>query len=201
MIESPVYIWFVTNRSRPIVNARGHLTVSPTMINPEEKNCVVTSGNTTIPVSWWVFQPVQHRHSASSDSGFSAALFDPLLPEDGLPHFLRMHKHSPSWQEALIRNILSISSHGINMNRGLLLSDLFFKCLHVALRLLWSRETTCWIAALLAVFGLVCRVFGSRKGERKQTTVACCSTWLTLRSRVCSPPPSAPHTPFPDPDP
>ncbi|KAM8755212.1 integrin alpha-5 [Acanthopagrus schlegelii] len=41
----------VLYRSRPIVNARGHLTVSPTMINPEEKNCVVTSGNTTIPVS------------------------------------------------------------------------------------------------------------------------------------------------------
>uniref|UniRef100_A0A671VI66 Integrin, alpha 5 (fibronectin receptor, alpha polypeptide) n=1 Tax=Sparus aurata TaxID=8175 RepID=A0A671VI66_SPAAU len=41
----------VLYRSRPIVNASGHLTVSPTMINPEEKNCMVTNGNTTIPVS------------------------------------------------------------------------------------------------------------------------------------------------------
>lgn len=24
------------------------------MINPEEKNCIVTSGNSSIPVSWWV---------------------------------------------------------------------------------------------------------------------------------------------------
>ncbi|KAE8292863.1 Integrin alpha-5 Fibronectin receptor subunit alpha Integrin alpha-F [Larimichthys crocea] len=41
----------VLYRSRPIVNASGFLTVHPTMINPEEKNCMVTSGNTSIPVS------------------------------------------------------------------------------------------------------------------------------------------------------
>lgn len=120
MIDSSVYISFVTNRSRPIVNASGHLTVSPTMINPEEKNCMVTNGNTTIPVSWWVFQPVQHRHSPSLWLRPQCCSVWPLLPEDGLPHFLRMHKHSLSRQEALIRNILSISSHGINTNRGLL---------------------------------------------------------------------------------
>uniref|UniRef100_A0A7N8WW96 Integrin, alpha 5 (fibronectin receptor, alpha polypeptide) n=1 Tax=Mastacembelus armatus TaxID=205130 RepID=A0A7N8WW96_9TELE len=33
--------------SRPIVNTSASLTVYPTMINPEEKNCMVTSGNTT----------------------------------------------------------------------------------------------------------------------------------------------------------
>uniref|UniRef100_A0A669D4L3 Integrin, alpha 5 (fibronectin receptor, alpha polypeptide) n=1 Tax=Oreochromis niloticus TaxID=8128 RepID=A0A669D4L3_ORENI len=36
-------------RSRPIVNASASLTVSPTMINPEEKNCILTSGNSSIP--------------------------------------------------------------------------------------------------------------------------------------------------------
>uniref|UniRef100_A0A672FZP7 Integrin, alpha 5 (fibronectin receptor, alpha polypeptide) n=1 Tax=Salarias fasciatus TaxID=181472 RepID=A0A672FZP7_SALFA len=35
----------VLYRSRPIVNTTASLTVYPTMINPEEKNCVVTSGN------------------------------------------------------------------------------------------------------------------------------------------------------------
>uniref|UniRef100_A0A672G3U1 Integrin, alpha 5 (fibronectin receptor, alpha polypeptide) n=1 Tax=Salarias fasciatus TaxID=181472 RepID=A0A672G3U1_SALFA len=41
----------VLYRSRPIVNTTASLTVYPTMINPEEKNCVVTSGNGSIPVS------------------------------------------------------------------------------------------------------------------------------------------------------
>ncbi|XP_058498565.1 integrin alpha-5 [Solea solea] len=41
----------VLYRSRPIVNASASLTVYPIMINPEEKNCLLTSGNTTIPVS------------------------------------------------------------------------------------------------------------------------------------------------------
>ncbi|XP_026187181.1 integrin alpha-5 [Mastacembelus armatus] len=41
----------VLYRSRPIVNTSASLTVYPTMINPEEKNCMVTSGNTSIPVS------------------------------------------------------------------------------------------------------------------------------------------------------
>uniref|UniRef100_A0A667YH67 Integrin, alpha 5 (fibronectin receptor, alpha polypeptide) n=1 Tax=Myripristis murdjan TaxID=586833 RepID=A0A667YH67_9TELE len=38
-------------RSRPIVNTSASLTISPTMINPEEKLCTVTNGNTSIPVS------------------------------------------------------------------------------------------------------------------------------------------------------
>ncbi|XP_029282333.1 integrin alpha-5 [Cottoperca gobio] len=41
----------VLYRSRPIVNTSVSLTVYPTMINPEEKNCMVTSGNSSIPVS------------------------------------------------------------------------------------------------------------------------------------------------------
>ncbi|KAL6119500.1 itga5 [Pungitius sinensis] len=41
----------VLYRSRPIVNTSATLTVNPTRINPEEKNCMVTSGNTSIPVS------------------------------------------------------------------------------------------------------------------------------------------------------
>lgn len=41
----------VLYRARPIVNTTASLTVYPTMINPEEKNCVVTSGNTSVPVS------------------------------------------------------------------------------------------------------------------------------------------------------
>ncbi|XP_035238653.1 integrin alpha-5 [Anguilla anguilla] len=41
----------VLYRARPIVNASASLTVYPTMINPEEKACVVTHGNETIPVS------------------------------------------------------------------------------------------------------------------------------------------------------
>ncbi|XP_044208155.1 integrin alpha-5 [Thunnus albacares] len=41
----------VLYRSRPIVNTSASLTVYPTMINPEEKNCIVTNGNTSIPVS------------------------------------------------------------------------------------------------------------------------------------------------------
>ncbi|KAM4610090.1 integrin alpha-5 [Polymixia lowei] len=38
-------------RSRPIVNTSASLTVYPTMINPEEKNCGVTNGNTSMLVS------------------------------------------------------------------------------------------------------------------------------------------------------
>ncbi|XP_051280640.1 integrin alpha-5 [Dicentrarchus labrax] len=41
----------VLYRSRPIVNASATLTVYPTMINPEEKNCMITNGNNSIPVS------------------------------------------------------------------------------------------------------------------------------------------------------
>lgn len=41
----------VLYRSRPIVNTSASLTVHPGMINPEEKNCVITDGNTSIPVS------------------------------------------------------------------------------------------------------------------------------------------------------
>ncbi|XP_067096941.1 integrin alpha-5 [Osmerus mordax] len=38
-------------RSRPIVNTSASLIVSPTMINPEEKNCIVQSDNTSMSVS------------------------------------------------------------------------------------------------------------------------------------------------------
>lgn len=38
-------------RSRPIVNTTASMSVSPTMINPEEKNCMLTSGNSSTPVS------------------------------------------------------------------------------------------------------------------------------------------------------
>ncbi|KAM8862945.1 integrin alpha-5 [Spinachia spinachia] len=41
----------VLYRSRPIVDTSATLTVNPTRINPEEKNCMITSGNTSIPVS------------------------------------------------------------------------------------------------------------------------------------------------------
>ncbi|XP_047436736.1 integrin alpha-5 [Mugil cephalus] len=41
----------VLYRSRPIVSTSASLTVYPTMINPEEKNCIITDGNTTTPVS------------------------------------------------------------------------------------------------------------------------------------------------------
>ncbi|KAM9828983.1 integrin alpha-5 [Syngnathus typhle] len=41
----------VLYRSRPIVNTSASLTVYPTMINPEEKNCMITNGNTSISVS------------------------------------------------------------------------------------------------------------------------------------------------------
>ncbi|XP_037539737.1 integrin alpha-5 [Nematolebias whitei] len=46
----------VLYRSRPIVNTSATLTVYPTMINPEEKNCMITSGNTTIPFSCHTWQ-------------------------------------------------------------------------------------------------------------------------------------------------
>uniref|UniRef100_A0A8C5N9J3 Integrin alpha-5-like n=1 Tax=Gouania willdenowi TaxID=441366 RepID=A0A8C5N9J3_GOUWI len=41
----------VLYRSRPIVNATASLTVYPTMINPDEKNCFITNGNASVPVS------------------------------------------------------------------------------------------------------------------------------------------------------
>ncbi|XP_041946476.1 integrin alpha-5-like [Alosa sapidissima] len=41
----------VLYRARPIVNASATLVVQPTMINPEEKNCIVTNENGTIPSS------------------------------------------------------------------------------------------------------------------------------------------------------
>ncbi|XP_043969640.1 integrin alpha-5 [Gambusia affinis] len=41
----------VLYRSRPIVSTVASLVVSPTMINPEEKSCVITSGNSSILVS------------------------------------------------------------------------------------------------------------------------------------------------------
>uniref|UniRef100_A0AAR2K5Z0 Integrin alpha-2 domain-containing protein n=1 Tax=Pygocentrus nattereri TaxID=42514 RepID=A0AAR2K5Z0_PYGNA len=41
----------VLYRSRPIVNASATLSVYPTMINPEEKMCTISSGNQTMHVS------------------------------------------------------------------------------------------------------------------------------------------------------
>ncbi|XP_027866083.1 integrin alpha-5 [Xiphophorus couchianus] len=41
----------VLYRSRPIVSTVASLIVSPTMINPEEKSCVITNGNSSILVS------------------------------------------------------------------------------------------------------------------------------------------------------
>ncbi|MED6241984.1 hypothetical protein ATANTOWER_031474, partial [Ataeniobius toweri] len=41
----------VLYRSRPIVTTSASLVVSPTMINPEEKTCLITNGNSSIPVS------------------------------------------------------------------------------------------------------------------------------------------------------
>uniref|UniRef100_A0A8C7NZ35 Integrin alpha-2 domain-containing protein n=1 Tax=Oncorhynchus mykiss TaxID=8022 RepID=A0A8C7NZ35_ONCMY len=41
----------VLYRARPIVNASASLTVQPTMINSEEKSCMVSNGNKTISVS------------------------------------------------------------------------------------------------------------------------------------------------------
>uniref|UniRef100_A0A667WGY5 Integrin subunit alpha 5 n=1 Tax=Myripristis murdjan TaxID=586833 RepID=A0A667WGY5_9TELE len=41
----------VLYRARPIVNASASLSVQPTMFNPEEKTCAVSSGNDTIAVS------------------------------------------------------------------------------------------------------------------------------------------------------
>ncbi|AWP10178.1 putative integrin alpha-5-like [Scophthalmus maximus] len=55
----------VLYRSRPIVNASASLTVYPTMINPEEKSCMVTSGNTSVPVSCLRFQ----RRGEETDDG------------------------------------------------------------------------------------------------------------------------------------
>uniref|UniRef100_A0A8C5H2G0 Integrin alpha-5-like n=1 Tax=Gouania willdenowi TaxID=441366 RepID=A0A8C5H2G0_GOUWI len=40
----------VLYRSRPIVNATASLTVYPTMINPDEKNCFITNGNANFQV-------------------------------------------------------------------------------------------------------------------------------------------------------
>uniref|UniRef100_A0A8C7WZ41 Integrin, alpha 5 (fibronectin receptor, alpha polypeptide) n=1 Tax=Oryzias sinensis TaxID=183150 RepID=A0A8C7WZ41_9TELE len=40
----------VLYRARPIVNTSASLTVYPTMINPEEKNCMVSSGNSNFNV-------------------------------------------------------------------------------------------------------------------------------------------------------
>ncbi|KAJ4919225.1 hypothetical protein JOQ06_022609 [Pogonophryne albipinna] len=60
----------VLYRSRPIVNTSASLTVSPTMINPEEKNCIVTSGNSSVPRFLWMcfshnFPSVQHSVNLS----------------------------------------------------------------------------------------------------------------------------------------
>ncbi|CAJ1084563.1 integrin alpha-5 [Xyrichtys novacula] len=41
----------VLYRSRPIVNTSASLKVYPTMINPDEKNCMISNGNNSIPVS------------------------------------------------------------------------------------------------------------------------------------------------------
>ncbi|MEQ2289021.1 hypothetical protein AMECASPLE_028936, partial [Ameca splendens] len=41
----------VLYRSRPIVTTSASLVVSPTMINPEEKTCLITNGNSSVPVS------------------------------------------------------------------------------------------------------------------------------------------------------
>uniref|UniRef100_A0A665W202 Integrin, alpha 5 (fibronectin receptor, alpha polypeptide) n=1 Tax=Echeneis naucrates TaxID=173247 RepID=A0A665W202_ECHNA len=46
-------------RSRPIVNTTASLTIYPTMINPEEKNCIVTSGNANFQVE---VQLDSHKH-------------------------------------------------------------------------------------------------------------------------------------------
>uniref|UniRef100_A0AAX7UNE8 Integrin alpha-2 domain-containing protein n=1 Tax=Astatotilapia calliptera TaxID=8154 RepID=A0AAX7UNE8_ASTCA len=66
-------------RSRPIVNTSASLTVSPTMINPEEKNCILTTGNSSIPVE---VQLDSHKHKQKG--AVKRALFldsqQPLLP-------------------------------------------------------------------------------------------------------------------------
>ncbi|XP_063071491.1 integrin alpha-5-like isoform X1 [Engraulis encrasicolus] len=41
----------VLYRARPIVNTTATLTIHPTMINPEERNCIVTNENGTSPAS------------------------------------------------------------------------------------------------------------------------------------------------------
>ena len=173
------------------------------MINPEEKNCVVTNGNATIPVSWWVFQPVQHRHSPSLWLRPQCCSVWPLLPEDGLPHFLCMHKHSLSRQEALIRNILSISSHGINTNRGLLSIWPIFqmssrRAASVAEQwnnVLNSSIVGCFLASSAEYSGP-----GKERGNRRRLLVAR-HGWHCAHVSAPPPPPPNPHPPFPDPDP
>lgn len=154
---SSIVFLFITYRSRPIVNTSATLTVNPTRINPEEKNCMVTSGNTTIPVSWWVF------------SSLSSANTPQLQKRRVLPHFPNMHKIL-SWQEVLIRKK--------NFHKQLL----YFFCIRSYLthfpKIFLLRNKLLNSSIVGCLFGLnqTCSAFISWKGgERKQT-----ATWSTL---------------------
>lgn len=92
----------IAHRSRPIVNTSASLAVYPTMINPEEKNCVLTSGNTSTSVSWSVFtlpaQKISFEYYFSLVTLHLVLLcqccFRGHLHKHALPCALHIHKHS-----------------------------------------------------------------------------------------------------------
>ncbi|XP_068186134.1 integrin alpha-5 isoform X2 [Antennarius striatus] len=87
----------VLYRSRPIVTTSVSLTVHPTMINPEEKNCVINSGNTSVPVSC-----VSLNFCISADGKHLPAILDFEVEVD-----LDSHKHK---QKGAVKRALFLDS-------------------------------------------------------------------------------------------
>ncbi|KAM4737505.1 integrin alpha-5 [Anableps anableps] len=87
----------VLYRSRPIVTTRASLTVSPTMINPEEKTCVITNGNSSIHVSC-----VNLSYCISADGKHLPANLDFQVEVQ-----LDSHKHK---QKAAVKRALFLDS-------------------------------------------------------------------------------------------
>lgn len=162
------------------MNTTASLTVYPTMINPEEKNCMVSSGNSSIPVSWWVSRFIRTRFCWAI-LWLSSVLLTAKMRNF---HVFVMHKLP------ILPRFLH--QHGLGESLGPTYVD---ECL---LHHSFSGEVTRWIAALLAVLcswpvrGVPLQ---QKNGERKQMTVTRRSTWSTAHSCVCFPHPS----PHPDP--
>uniref|UniRef100_A0A665W175 Integrin, alpha 5 (fibronectin receptor, alpha polypeptide) n=1 Tax=Echeneis naucrates TaxID=173247 RepID=A0A665W175_ECHNA len=89
-------------RSRPIVNTTASLTIYPTMINPEEKNCIVTSGNASVPVS--CCHRTGHEHSSCREYSFVCAL---CAPDFQVEVQLDSHKHK---QKGAVKRALFLDS-------------------------------------------------------------------------------------------
>ncbi|KAJ7999621.1 hypothetical protein DPEC_G00196300 [Dallia pectoralis] len=102
----------VLYRARPIVNASASLTVHPTMINPEEKNCLVSNGNVTVSVSCvnLSFCLSANGKHLPADLGFLVDVQLDVLKPTQKESAVRRTLFLESQQSSLLKNITMASS-------------------------------------------------------------------------------------------